>query len=119
MDAPDTERPAMVAAGYDREDLCRRTADIFVRLYARTAADLALAFLPSGGIFLAGGIAAKNERWFTDGDRFMDSFLKGYRQHARDLSRRTPVYIVRDYAISVYGAAHAGSTMARGTESTR
>lgn len=113
LDAPEAEWPALVAAAADSEPVCAKTMDMFVRLYARVAADMASAFLPSGGIYLAGGIAAKNERWFTEGSRFMDSFLKGYREHVRAIAARTPVYIVRDYAISIYGAAHAAATMAR------
>lgn len=106
--AAEQDRPALVAkAAIDGDLLCLHAMDVFVRLYARFASDAAAMFLPSGGIYLAGGIAAKNLRFFTDDNRFMESFSKGYREHIREIARRTPVFIVKDYAISIYGAAYA------------
>ncbi|MFA7567709.1 MAG: glucokinase, partial [Alkalispirochaeta sp.] len=83
-------------------DIMRR----FVRNYARVASDAALHFLPAKGLFLAGGIAAKNEQWFLQEDLFAEFFVQNYRDHIGALLRDIPVYIVKDYAISLYGAAH-------------
>lgn len=106
--AAEQDRPTLVAkAAIEGDPLCLHAMDIFVRLYARFASDAAAMFLPTGGIYLAGGIASKNVRFFTENNRFMDSFAKGYREHVREIARRTPVYIVKDYAISIYGAANA------------
>ena len=82
---------------------------MFIRLYARVAADAATTFLPSGGIFLAGGIAAKNEGRFLRDNRFMETFEKAYRGHIRSILASTPVMIVKDYSISLYGAANAAA----------
>jgi len=87
--------------------------DMFVRLYARVACDAAAVFLPTGGVYLAGGVAAKNLSRFTEGDRFMRTFGMAYREHVRDIAARTPVFVVKDYAISIYGAANAALHMAR------
>jgi glucokinase len=81
--------------------------DLFVRLYARVAADLTSTFLPSGGVYLAGGIAAKNEAFFLESGRFMSSYERSYAAHIRAILARTPVMIVKDYSISLYGAANA------------
>lgn len=108
---PETERPARIAAASRQSALCGRSMEIFVRLYARCASDAAAAFLPYGGLYLAGGIASKNEAWFLEGDRFLDMFLKSYRSHIRDILKRVPVYIVKDYGISLYGAANAAASM--------
>ena len=37
----------------------------------------------------------------------MRSFGQGYREHVRAIAARTPVFVVKDYAISMYGAANA------------
>ncbi|TFG83158.1 MAG: glucokinase, partial [Spirochaetales bacterium] len=111
LKAVESERPAMIAAAAESDALCAKVMDMFVRLYARVASDLALTVLPTGGLFLAGGIAAKNERWFVDGFCFMDSFMRSYRQHVREIMEATPVYIVKDYGISIYGAAHAATIL--------
>lgn len=113
MTAAEHERPAMVSrAAYAGDSLCLRAMTMFVRLYARVASDAASTFLPSGGIYLAGGVAAKNMERFTEGNTFMEAFLWGYREHVRSIAANTPVYIVKDYAISIYGAAHAAINLA-------
>jgi glucokinase len=81
--------------------------DMFVKLFARVAADYTATFLPSGGIFLAGGIPAKNEARFLEGGRFMAMYERSYAKHIRAILAKTPVMIVEDYSISLYGAANA------------
>jgi len=80
---------------------------LFVELYARVCAELCAVFLPTGGLYLAGGIAGKNAARFLDGGRFMASFERNYRPHLDVIARATPVHLVRDYAVSLYGAADA------------
>jgi len=106
---PFEERAVLVATNAGHDPTCAEAMDIFVKLYARVAADVATTFLPGGGVFLAGGIAAKNEARFTEGDRFMAMFERSYRDHVRKILAETPVMIVRDYAISLYGAANAAA----------
>jgi len=85
----------------------------FVRNYARVAAAAALHFLPAGGLYLAGGIVSKNERWFAEDDLFLHEFRRNYRDHLVELLRQFPVFVVRDYEISLYGAAHAAAVRYR------
>ena len=47
--------------------LAARAFAIFVDVYGAEAGNMALRVLARGGVYLAGGIAAKNVRWFTDG----------------------------------------------------
>jgi glucokinase len=101
---PEDDRPQAIARSTS-DPLCLRTMELFVELYARVCAELCAVFLPTGGLYLAGGIAAKNERHFLDGSRFMASFERNYRPHLDAIARATPVYIVKDYAVSLYGAA--------------
>jgi len=104
---PGEQRPAAIAAAAAREPACARALDLFVELYARVCADLCAVFLPSGGLYLAGGIAARHEGRFLAGDRFMRTFSANYRPHLDALARSTPVRIVRDYSVSLLGAADA------------
>ncbi len=112
LEAPASERPALVAAAAASDPLCSRAMNIFVELYARVAADLTAAFLPSGGVYLAGGIAAKYESRFLEGNRFMSMFERSYREHIRSILAATAVMIVKDYSISLYGAANAAVSLA-------
>jgi glucokinase len=107
LDTPEAERPALVAAAAGSDPYCAKAMDMFVKLYARVAADHTATFLPAGGVFLAGGIPAKNEGRFLEGNRFMSMFEKSYAKHIRAILAKTPVMIVKDYSISLYGAANA------------
>ncbi|MBN2875247.1 MAG: glucokinase, partial [Spirochaetales bacterium] len=89
------DRPAFIAEAAAKGDpLCTRVMTMFVRLYARVASDAAATFLPGGGIYLAGGIAAKNLGFFTEEFRFMNVFERAYRSHIADIVARTPVFVV-------------------------
>jgi len=112
LDAPEIERPALVAAGAGSDPVCAAAMDMFVKLYARVASDHTATFLPAGGVFLAGGIASKNEALFLEGDRFMAMYEKSYARHIRAILAGTPVMIVKDYSISLYGAANAAVELA-------
>lgn len=103
----EAELPAAVAHLAEEEESCAEIMRMFVRMYAKVAANVTLTFLPTQGLYLAGGIASKNGRWFLQEDRFMKAFEAVYKESLVDTLRNTPVYIVNDYAISLYGAAHA------------
>ena len=100
---PEGQRPQAIAKGTD--PACLEAMGLFVELYGRVCAELAAVLLPTGGIYLTGGIAAKNPAHFRDGGRFMASFERNYRDHLNALTEATPVYIVRDDDLGLYGAA--------------
>jgi len=112
LDAEAADRPALVASASLSDPLCAKAMDMFVKLYARVAADHTASFLPDGGVFLAGGIPAKNEDLFLEGGRFMSMYEKSYAKHIRAILAKTPVMIVKDYSISLYGAANAAVELA-------
>ena len=107
---PSADQPAAVSARASEDPACARAMALFLAFYARVAAGLCAAFLPSGGIFLAGGIAAKNSTHFLGGG-FMAAFERNDKPHLDRLTRGTPVVLVQDYDLSLYGAAHAPSCM--------
>jgi glucokinase len=103
----DEEKPAAVAAASHGDPLCDHAMDLFVKLYARFAANATTYFYPKGGIYLAGGIVTKNEARFLKNGLFIRTYEENYKEQIVDLLRGTPVYIVKDYSISLYGAAYA------------
>lgn len=103
----DAGQPAAISLQAATDPACGRAMGMFVDLYARVCAELCAVFLPTGGIFLAGGIASKNADRFLEDGRFMARFEQNYRVHLNQLTRATPLYLVHDYDLSLYGAAHA------------
>lgn len=94
--------PAEVAELAERGD--RRavhTFEIFVDAYGAEAGNLALKVLARGGVYLAGGIAAKNVARFTDG-RFVEAFLRKGR--FRPLLETIPVDLITNEKVGLIGA---------------
>jgi glucokinase len=99
------DRPARVVQAAGREDLARRALDLWLRCYGRAAKNCAIFPLAPGGVFLAGGIAAKILPQMRSGV-FMREFTRCDTPNIRDLLRKTPVWVVTDYRIGLYGCAN-------------
>lgn len=74
--------------------------DLFVRVFAAYAGNLALAFNPSGGIYLCGGVTVHLADWFT-AERFEPFTDKG-RMSA--VAARIPVNLVKNDNVGLAGA---------------
>ncbi len=95
--------PAEIAERADAGDpRAEHTFEVFVDAYGAEAGNMALRVLARGGVYLAGGIAAKNVDRFTDG-RFIEAFLRKGR--FRDLMETIPVDLIVNEAVGVIGAA--------------
>lgn len=108
---PDADKPAAISSGASEDPALALAMDRFVEFYASFAANAALFYCPQGGLYLAGGIVAKQERRFLEGGRFARAFERSYKDNISDLLKGIPLYIVRDYSISLYGAAQAAVSL--------
>lgn len=90
---------AELAAGGDPR--ANHAFAIFIDLYGAEAGNMALRVLARGGVFLAGGIAAKNRHRFTDG-RFLEAFLRKGRFRA--LMETIPVDLITNQEVGLLGA---------------
>jgi glucokinase len=88
------------AAGNDR--LSMKTMEMFAEAYGAEAGNMALKFLPYGGLFLAGGIAAKNLPLMTAG-----GFLKAFHDKGRlsPVLEDVPIHIILNPQVGLIGAA--------------
>jgi glucokinase len=111
--APDSEKPERIAKAADKSRQCREIMRLHISIYARYAARVALMYLPTEGLFIAGGIAAKNLPLFVEGEHFMKVFEYSYKENIHEVLMTIPVYVVRDYSLSLYGAANAARAPAR------
>lgn len=108
---PDDAKPARIAAHVQDSPECERIMKLFVRMYGHYASRVSLMFIPTRGLFLAGGIVAKNESLFLGDHLFMKAFETNYKENIRGVLKSIPVFIVRDYATSLYGAANAARSL--------
>jgi glucokinase len=98
LDAGEITRRAMVEA----DETALDTLNIFLTAYGAFAGDMAMAVLARGGVYLAGGIAAKLLP-ILPASPFLPAF-NAKAEHA-DLVRRMPVAVVTDPALGLRGAA--------------
>lgn len=92
----------------DGERVAARAFKMFVDIYGAEAGNMALRILARGGVFLAGGVAAKNVRWFTDG-RFVEAFRRKGR--FENLLRDIPVDLITNEHVGLLGAVEAAKRM--------
>jgi glucokinase len=84
------------------DSLSQSTMQMFLSAYGAEAGNLALKILPYGGLYIAGGIAAKNIDLLTDGT-FITAF--NHKGRVRDLLANIPVYIILNPQVGSIGAA--------------
>lgn len=84
---------------------CRKAFACFVTFYARCAKNFALDTLAEGGVYIAGGIAAKTSAHFEG--IFMEEFARHSLESYRSILEKIPVKIMTDPHISLKGAAVA------------
>jgi glucokinase len=87
----------------DKKDVIAEQAlDLFIKIYGSQAGNLALTALPMGGLYIAGGIAAKNVQRFIDGP-FLNAFLaKG---KMAELMHKIPVRLILQAKVGLLGAS--------------
>jgi glucokinase len=102
---------AVSRAGLEgKDEACVRTLEMFVTLYGSEAGNLALRFLTTAGLYVAGGIVPKILPKIQSG-LFMEAFLA--KDTYRELLQTIPVHVVLNEKTALLGAAHYALT-ARG-----
>jgi glucokinase len=84
------------------EEIAIKALNLFTQIYGAFVGNIALATLPRGGIYIAGGIAAKITAQMQNGS-FMNSFLDKGR--FKDLLATLPIAIVTNPDIGLLGAS--------------
>lgn len=87
-----TQQSKVVTDNAKTNELCNQTLEIFVDVYGREAGNAMLKYLPCGGFYIMGDLAANNSSYFTKKGPFLISlFDKGRVEPAL---RACPVYLV-------------------------
>lgn len=106
LETADDWTPIIVeAAKQNKADICAATLDLFVDILANETSNNALRLLATGGIYLGGGIPPRLVPQLTDGDFMRRYALKG---RFSQMVSQMPVYIIKEPAAGLYGAAYFG-----------
>ena len=102
-DDPALQPAAVTAAGLNGGcDACREALDLFVSALGAEAGNLALRVLPTGGLYVGGGIAPHIVP-AIQGSRFLDALSSKGRMRA--LVEQIPVFIILEPQAALIGAA--------------
>lgn len=82
--------------------LCQKAMELFTAAYGAEAGNLALKLLPYGGLYIAGGIAAKNLSLMQSGP-FINAFT--HKGRVSPLLKKVPVHVVLNGDVGLIGAA--------------
>jgi glucokinase len=93
---------------YDENQIASTAITLFCRILGAFTGDLALATLPSGGIYIAGGIAPKLLPRLQDGN-FIETYSDKGRM--RELVRSFPVNVITNTRSGLLGAAIHATTL--------
>jgi glucokinase len=98
------------AAAIGKTDLLAQTTmELFMSAYGAEAGNLALKILPYGGLYIAGGIAAKNIPLLTDGT-FVTAF--NHKGRMSELLGTMPIYVVLNPQVGLLGAVARAASLA-------
>ena len=93
--------PDRISFYAQHDERCKDTFTLYIKLYARCAKNFALDALTLDGLYIAGGIAAKNISMFFD-PLFRQEFTN-CKKHNKKV-QQMPLYIIANYNVSLYGA---------------
>ncbi|HEY9814275.1 MAG TPA: glucokinase [Candidatus Obscuribacterales bacterium] len=99
---------AISQAAAQKDHLCEQTMQLFIGAYGAEAGNLALKLLPYGGLYIAGGIAAKNLELMSNG-----CFMQALQSKGRvsKLLDQVPVHVVLNPRVGLIGAALRASRL--------
>lgn len=87
---------------------CPQTLTWFSRFYGRACRNFALEVLPLGGLYISGGIAAKNPV-IVENKEFYDSFCDSLTYS--EMLSQIPIHLLEDQDAGLYGAAYYAGTV--------
>ena len=102
-----SDRPKYISRASDTDPVAAEMMTLWVKMLARYASDVCAMLLPFGGFYLAGGAMQKDLRWLIKENLFMKYFEQNYNPNILPLLKKIPSYVIKDYSISLYGAANA------------
>jgi len=102
--APEEQIPTLISDNEQKDETCKEVMKIFVRNYAKIAKNFCMDIMAVGGLYIAGGIAAKHAHLFRNKE-FMENFESLYEMSK--ILKEIPVYVITNYNVSLLGSSFA------------
>ncbi|WP_321419724.1 glucokinase [uncultured Desulfobacter sp.] len=106
LDAAADKTPVIVETALEHKaDICEATLDVFVRVLGTIIGNMAVTLLPTGGVYLGGGIPPRILKRLARPDFFSRITDKG---RFCSLCANMPVHVILDPQAALHGAAWYG-----------
>lgn len=102
-------KPELISEYRKADEACKKTFELFAGAYAKFARNCAVDIMPYGGIYIAGGIAQKNQ------DIFSKNFIKIFEgnEKMKSMLKHIPIYLITNENAGLLGSAFAGAKLLR------
>ena len=108
LNTADPSAAVAIAGAEKSHAVACETVSLFMKIYGAQAGNLALTCLAQDGLYIAGGIAAKNLYAFDDGEFIRAFNAKGRMQK---ITERIPVHVIKNQHAGIIGATHFARRM--------
>ena len=95
--------PEEIVASYHADKSAQKSVDIFLKSLAQILSELALAYMPGKGIYLAGGLMRSLQE-FLDEDIFMKNFLLNRKSMHADVLKQMPLASINQEMTCLHGS---------------
>jgi glucokinase len=106
LEQAEDRTPVIIRSALEQSsEICEATLDIFVHALGTMVSNMAVTFLPTGGIFLGGGIPPRIAKRLQQPD-FLDAIVDKGRFSS--LVSSMPIHVIMEPKAGLYGAARFG-----------
>ena len=100
----DTDKsPEEIVASYHLDKSAQMSVEIFLKSLAQILSELALAYMPGKGIYLAGGLV-RSLREFLDEEAFIKNFLLNRKSMHADVLKQMPIALINQEMTCLHGS---------------
>ena len=97
------QSPEEIVATYEKNEFSQKSVQIFLASLSQILSELALAYIPGNGIYIAGGLM-RSLHQFLDADRFMKEFLVNRKSMHADVLEKIPIAIINQEMTCLHGS---------------
>ena len=97
------QSPEEIVATYSKNEFSQKSIQIFLKSLSQILSELALAYMPGRGIYIAGGLM-RSLHQFLDTDRFMKEFLVNRKSIHADVLAQIPLAIINQEMTCLHGS---------------
>ena len=97
------QSPEEIVATYSKNEFSQKSVQMFLKSLSQILSELALAYMPGRGIYIAGGLM-RSLHQFLDTDRFMKEFLENRKSTHADVLAQIPLAIINQEMTCLHGS---------------